>query len=207
MPLLLPILMIYVDDFAVLFFLATANPESKFQALDDEQSDLLFVYRILQCISNALLLLNTLLVVAGWIVTKNKLKASTRIAIAGAVTLYLVLQIFNVVADFATYNRGVITYRFENSFGIMVLIYRSILSLFVCAQGIYSIVNVDAKYLCATIAFISTCWLNAIPILKLLMVMEVLRPMCAIQGVIDWVEFVSDQFCTIPLYFCGLNQI
>ena len=81
--LLLPILMIYVDDFAVLFFLATANPESKFQALDDEQSDLLFVYNILQCISNALMLLNTLLVAAGWIVTKNKLKASTRITIAG----------------------------------------------------------------------------------------------------------------------------
>ena len=201
--LLLPILMIYVDDFAVLFFLATANPESKFQALDDEQSDLLFVYRILQCISNALLLLNTLLVVAGWIVTKNKLKASTRIAIAGAVTLYLVLQIFNVVADFATYNRGVITYRFENSFGIMVLIYRSILSLFVCAQGIYSIRKYRSqKYLCATIAFISTCWLNAIPILKLLMVMEaIFVPMCAIQGVIDWVEFVSDQFCTILFIF------
>ena len=51
--LILPILIIYIDDFAVLFFLATANPESEFQALNDEQSSLIFVYRILQCISNA----------------------------------------------------------------------------------------------------------------------------------------------------------
>ena len=196
--LILPILTIYIEMILQFIFLGNGKSGIKFQAINDKQSNLLFVYRILQCISQALLLLNALLVAAGWIVTKNKLKASTRVKISGAVTLYLILQVFSVASDFANYNRGVIVYRFENSFGIMVLCYRAIISLFVCAQGFCSVRKYRSQqYLCMVIIFIFLCWLISIPILKLLMVTEAISiPMCAIQGVIDWVEFASDQLCS-----------
>jgi hypothetical protein len=158
-------------------------------------------YRILQCISQSFLFLQVLLVVSGWLIVKNKLKSTVRVVIAGLYTIYLILGMFNIVVDYSFYNPAVNTQPYSNAFGISITIYRSVVSIFVVAQGIYHTAFYRSrKRLYVVITLISSLWLNTMGVLKLILFGNTgIISVCSIQSLLDCGEHIADHILILFL--------
>ena len=200
---LIIMVIIYIQDLATLSFLTISNPETHYDGINlaDGNNYILILYRIFQSIAQSFLFLQILLIVAGWLIVKNKLKAKVRVIIAAMYGLYLILAIFNVVTDYSFYNPALHTQPYSNIFGISIAVYRSLVSIGIGIQGVYHArIYRYRQRLYGFITTVSIAWLNVISIMKFILISD-WSPIsvCSEQGFLDIGEHILDHLLLLML--------